>query len=404
MQKNYDIAVVGGGLAGLTLSTLLGQQGWQVVCIDRETVQTQSDQGYDIRTTAISWGSRNLLSHGGIWDDMVKNAEAIKHIVIKDEDSPITLDFECETIDAEAFGWIVDNRDLRATLMRKIDGLETVTHITGQAVQSFEKNTDTVSLNLKNSDILQARLVVGADGRNSLTREIMEIGTWGRDYKQSAIVCLMEHSKPHEGRALEHFVTQGPFAVLPFTDTKNNKHRSAVVWTVEDKDAEKWMNCDDHIFNAALQARCGDLYGDVTLTGGRAAWPLNLKKAYRYTDHRMVLVAEAAHGIHPIAGQGLNMSLRDIAALIDVLKNASDPGDKKLLTCYQKMRMKDNVSMALATDGLNTLFGFDMAPIRAARRLGLHGVAKLPFARKFFMKQAMGAVGSLPGMIKKPAA
>lgn len=404
MQKNYDIAVVGGGLAGLTLSILLGQQGWQVVCIDRQPLAAQTEKTYDIRTTAISWGSKNLLAHAGVWKAMADKAEPIKQIVIKDDDSPITLNFDSASIDAEAFGWIVDNYDLRLELLGVIEGLETVTHITGQAVQQFDNLTDTISIKMENDDFLQARLVIGADGRNSMTREAMGIGTWEKDYKQSAIVCLINHTKPHEGRALEHFLSHGPFAILPFTDTTSNKYRSAVIWTVSTKDANGWVNCDKDIFNAALQERCGDMYGTIDVAGERASWPLNLKKAYGYTSHRMALVAEAAHGIHPIAGQGLNMSLRDIAAIIEILEGATDPGAAELLTRYQKMRMKDNLGMAVATDGLNTLFGIDVAPVRAARRAGLHVVSKLPFAQKFFMKQAMGAVGNLPKLIKNEAA
>jgi 2-octaprenyl-6-methoxyphenol hydroxylase len=214
---------------------------------------------------------------------------------------------------------------------------------------------------------------------------------------------LIEHEKPHNGMALEHFRAQGPFAVLPFTDSSSKTHRSAIVWTVHKNDVKKWLECSDNTFTAALQTRCGDLYGNVRLHGGRAAFPLGLKKAYSYMGQRSVLIAEAAHGIHPIAGQGLNMSFRDIAALTELLDGVSDPGDKDLLSRYEKMRMGDNLGMAIATDGLNHLFGIEFFGMRAARRFGLHAVSKLPFAKKYFMRQAMGAVGHLPALIRDAA-
>ncbi|PCI01028.1 MAG: ubiquinone biosynthesis protein [Alphaproteobacteria bacterium] len=404
MKENtmYDIAIIGGGLAGLSLAILLGKQGWRVACIDRDDIQKQTGASYDIRTTAISYGSRNVLRHAGIWQDMEERAQPIKDILILDEDSPIDLEFKTTDIEAEAFGWIVDNRDLRETLIRHVQGHENITHLTGESATAFDhSDANTVTVTLANKETLSAKLIVGADGRNSFTREFMQIGTWEHDYNQNAIVCLINHEKPHHGVALEHFRSQGPFAVLPFTDDADGNHQSAVVWSVERADSEKWLNCSDDVFNAALQTRCGTRFGNITSIGSRAAWPLTLKKAYSYIGNRMCLVAEAAHGIHPIAGQGLNMSLRDIAALTENLKDTKDPGDASILKAYQANRRGDNFGMAIATDGLNGLFGSDISPIRAMRRFGLHAVSKLPFAKKFFMKQAMGAGGHLPDLVRE---
>ncbi len=395
MKYDYDIAIIGGGLAGLTQAILLGNGGHKVVCIDRETPDIQTDKTYDIRTTAISWGSRNLLKNAGIWDDLESRSECISDILILDEDSPIKLEFNSSDIDAEGFGWIVDNRDLRQTLMNHVAANKNITHITGQSVKDFKNHGDCVSAMLDDDRTITANLVIGADGRNSFTRDWMGIKAFKKDYKQSAIVCLIKHTKPHNGLALEHFRTQGPFAVLPYIN-----NTSAVVWTVETGEAKQWLECTDDVFNAALQTRCGDIYGDVGIQGGRAAWPLNLVKSHSYIADRMVLVAEAAHGMHPIAGQGLNMSLRDIAALTEILDGATDVGDMALLKKYQSTRRVDNIGMVAATDILNELFGNNFFGIRAIRRFGLHAVAKLPFAKKLFMKQAMGAVGHLPELIK----
>jgi 2-octaprenyl-6-methoxyphenol hydroxylase len=403
-MNSYDIALIGGGLAGLSLAILLGQQGWKTVCIDREKIETQSSQTYDIRTTAISWGSRNLLKNAGIWDDIAPKSERISNILIRDEDSPVNLEFNAVDIQAEGFGWIVDNRDLRLTLLKHIQSFDKITHITGQSVMGFEHNTDSVNVILADKSVITTKLVIGADGRQSFTRATMGIKTWSRDYKQTAIVCLVNHTKPHNGLALEHFRSQGPFAVLPYTNDLNGQPRSAVVWTVEGKDANKWMQCDNQIFNTALQERCGDIYGDVSIIGNRGAWPFNLVKAKSYIGQRMVLVAESAHGMHPIAGQGLNMSLRDIAAITQLLKDVKDPGNPEILKKYQSMRRGDNFGMVMATNTLNDLFGMDFFAVRAARRFGLHAVSKLPFAKNFFMRQAMGSVGHLPDLIKEAKA
>lgn len=402
-SSTYDIAITGGGLAGLSLAILLGQQGRQVVCIDREKADTQTDKNYDIRTTAISWGSRNLLINAGIWQDLEQRAEPIQDIVILDEDSPVELVFHNDEIEADAFGWIVDNRDLRQTLMAHVAKNKNITHMTGTGVKGFNTESTSVTVALDNGETLSAALVVGADGRNSVTREAMGIGTWSRDYHQSAVVCLIEHDKPHNGVALEHFRAAGPFAVLPFLDDDQGSHHSAVVWTVPTEEAQGWVQCSEDVFNAAIQTRCEDRYGLIKVKGSRAAWPLSLKKAYSYIAPRMVLVAEAAHGIHPIAGQGLNMSLRDIAALVTCLEGVDDVGDTNILKAYQSQRRADNLGMAVATDGLNGLFGHSLPPIRAARRFGLHAVSRLPFAKKFFMRQAMGALGHLPQLIRDAA-
>lgn len=403
METQYDIAIVGGGLAGLSLAVLLAGQGWTIACIDRENPDIQTGKNYDIRTTAISWGSRNVLRHAGVWPDLEGRAEPIRDILILDEDSPVELEFNAGNVEAEAFGWIVDNRDLRHSLIGHAGRIDKINHLTGRSVTAFALEDKAVAVTLDDGRMIRAALAIGADGRKSFTREAMGIGTWSRDYRQSAIVCLIGHSLPHGGLAIEHFRATGPFAVLPFCDDENGNHRSAVVWTVPEHETGQWLDCSDTVFNAALQSRCGDRFGTVAVQGGRAAWPLSLTKAYSYIGPRMALVAEAAHGIHPIAGQGLNMSLRDIAAMAECLKGATDPGDEKILKAYQRKRRMDNLGMALATDGLNGLFGQSLPPVRAARRFGLFAVSKFPFAKKFFMRQAMGALGHLPHLVRDAA-
>lgn len=387
---NHSIGIIGGGLAGLSLAALLGAQGHDVVCIDADGLAASAAAGYDVRTTAISYGSAQVMEAAGVWQGLSARREAIKTIDILDGDSSHVLNFDAREIDAEAFGWIVDNADLRRALAGRVRALKNVTHMTGVKVKDVTFSSDHATIATDSGKAIKVRLVVGADGRKSVLRDVMGIGTWGRDYRQSAVVCLVAHEKPHHGMAVEHFRPEGPFALLPFTDLPDGTHRSALVWTVHGSDAAQWVTCDEDVFNAALQARSQDRYGAMRVAGQRAAYPLSLAKSYTYTGPRAVLVAEAAHGIHPIAGQGLNMSLRDIAALADILQDAQDPGAPEVLAAFEARRRPDNLAMAFATDQLTMLFSNDFIPVSAVRKLGLRAVARLPFAKRFFMAQAMG--------------
>lgn len=393
-RSAQSVCIIGGGLAGLTMAAMLGQVGMDVVCIDAEPLSRQMSLEFDGRTTAVSFGSRAVLERAGVWSGLSRQSAAITTIDILDGDASGVMTFNAVDVDAEAFGWIVDNADLRRALIRRVQNLPTVKHMTGVSVEDVKLSDEDAEIHLKNGEVISAALIIGADGRKSLLRERMGIGTWGRDYNQTAIVCLVAHEKPHNGLAVEHFRKEGPFALLPFTDLPDGTHRSALVWTVHGPDAKNWVKADDEIFNAALQARAGDRFGKIWATTRREAWPLNLVKAYSYIGLRSVLVAEAAHGMHPIAGQGLNMSLRDLDVLADLLIEAKtegrDLGDMGLLEKYQRQRRLDNIAMCAATDNLTILFSNDFLPLRWLRRAGLGIVKRLPFAMKFFMHQAMG--------------
>lgn len=397
-HSTHHIGIIGGGLAGLTQAALLGQEGFDVVCIDAEPLSRQMSLEFDGRTTAVSFGSRMVLDRAGVWAGLSRAAEAIKTIDILDGDSSSVLTFDSRDVDADAFGWIVDNADLRRALIKRVQDIKSVRHVTGVSVKTVAMQPDAAIITLEDGQQISVDLVIGADGRKSLLRDIMGIGAWGRDYKQTAVVCLVAHEKPHHGLAVEHFRREGPFALLPFTDLPDGTHRSALVWTVHGSHAKQWINCADDVFNAALQARAGDRYGRIWATSRREAWPLNLVKSYTYTGTRSVLVAEAAHGMHPIAGQGLNMSLRDLDALADILMEARlegrDIGDSDVLKTYQRRRRMDNIAMCAATDVLTLLFSNDVSPVAALRRAGLSMVKRLPFAKRFFMHQAMGLTAS----------
>ena len=403
-KQSYDVIVVGGGIAGLSLTALLAAGGGRVLCLDREKVETQLAEKFDGRTTAISYGSRLILQAAGLWEALENEACAIDTIEILDGDSPTLLTFNSREAGGNSFGWIVENRRLRQTLLARVKALKTAEHRAQAAVADFERDEDGVAVILADGKKFHAPLVVGADGRQSFTRESMGIGTRTWPYNQRAIVCVAAHEKPHDNVAVEHFRHEGPFAILPMADDADGQHRSSIVWTEHGPESESALRYNQISFDAALTARFPQRYGRAWQCGQRFSYPLGLTHAHDYIAPRMALVAEAAHAIHPIAGQGLNIGLRDIAVLADLVMTAvrdgKDPGTDDLLQAYQRQRRMDNMAMAGATDTLNRLFSNDIGPVRLARRVGLRAVSRLPFAKQFFMKQAMGAVGILPDLIR----
>ncbi len=389
----HDVIIVGGGLAGLSLTCLLGQRGMDVVCLD---AADQGERPHDLRTTAISFGSRKILEKAGIWQNISQSC-AIEDIQILDGSSPVLLEFLSGEVDGKAFGWIVDNFDLKKAMLKRLRDLKNVVHIASAQVSDFAHQNEYNSIIYNEDQILQARLIVGADGRNSAVRahmvDVFDVRIRQHDYRQRAVICTVEHEHPHQNIAVEHFFAQGPFAVLPMADDKG-QHRSSVVFTEHGAKRDSLMHLSDDEFNAALAARFPARYGDVAMVGRRVSYPLSLVHAAEYIASRMVLVADAAHGIHPIAGQGLNLGFRDLDALDELLGAAfargGDLGDVDLLSAYQRKRRPDNMAMVAMTDALNRLFSNNIIPVRLLRRVGLRAVSRLKPAKDFFMKQAMG--------------
>lgn len=401
----YDAIIIGGGLAGGTMACLLGTRGFNVACIDRDAPVSQTQEQFDGRTTAISWGSRKVLEAAGVWDDLARDACPIRTIDILDGGSPVLLRFASEEVSNRSFGWIMENRMLRAALFRRMEALDTVRHLAPMGVKGFEAGMDSIAVELQNGETLTGMLVIGADGRNSFTREHAGIGMRGWTYHQHAIVCTVEHENPHHHVAVEHFRDQGPFAILPMTDGEKGAHRSSIVWTEHESSRHSAIQYDQDTFDAALTARFPSSYGKVKQTGGRFSYPLGLQSAHRYIAPRVALVADAAHGIHPIAGQGLNLGFRDLAALGHILEDArgkdADIGADVVLRSYECERRFDNMAMAGTTDGLNRLFSNSLPPLPLVRKAGLAMVARVPAAKRFFMHQAMGAAGLLPDLIRE---
>ncbi|TNE29527.1 MAG: hypothetical protein EP349_06355 [Alphaproteobacteria bacterium] len=393
-----EILVAGGGPSGLTMALLLANAGLDVVCVDQAQKSEQLKESFDGRTTAISAASKNVLAAAGVWDALEKDACPILDIRVADTDSPHFLHFASDESDKGAFGWILENRVLRKALFEAVES-SPLTHLQPAKIEEFSYINDGqgIAASLSTGQVIDTQLLIGADGRKSAAREWAGIGTVGWSYKQEAIVCCAAHELDHENVAVEHFMPSGPFAILPMMDTEKGKHCSSIVWTEHGGDAKRYLDMSKKDFDAALQARFGDQLGKVKHLGTPMVYPLSLMHAKRYTAPRLALIGEAAHAIHPIAGQGLNLSMRDIALLaemvVDRRRVGLDIGAETMLRTYQRLRKKDNLLMAAMTDGLNRLFSNNIPPVRFLRTRGMSVVNRLPPLKRFFAGQAMGFGG-----------
>jgi 2-octaprenyl-6-methoxyphenol hydroxylase len=389
-----DVIITGGGLAGLSMACILGHAGFTVTCIDREDPEKTLSADFDGRTTAISSGSSAVLQRTGIWEKILPKGCPIKDIHITDNGSPLLLQFLADDVHADAFGWIFENITLRKSLIEEVRGLKNITHLAPCTMTHYTANEKSVDVHLENGETITAPLLIGADGRPSATRKMAGIPSKSWSYHQRAVICNVLHENPHNNVAVEDFRDEGPFAVLPMADTEDGKHRSGIVWTEHGAEEDSALHWDADTFNKGLQERFPDWYGTVEACTKPQSYPLSLIHARSYIAPRMALIADAAHGIHPIAGQGLNLGYRDIDELADLLIAAKAAGDDlggdALLRTYQKKRKLDNTIMAVTTDLLVRLFSNKITPLRIARKIGLKAVQKIGPARKFFMRQAMG--------------
>jgi len=398
------VLIIGGGLSGLTLAATLGEAGVDVVCIDRDPPVNQLTQKYDGRTTAISYASHKVLQTAGAWEKMLPDCEPILDIRVADGNSPLYLHFASEEDGGRnPFGWIMENRLMRHVLFENVKRLKKhVRHLAPAEIAKFIREKESVGVVLKDGTKITAPLMIGADGRTSATRDWLGIGIRKTDYKQSAIVCNVAHEQDHENVAVEHFLPAGPFAVLPMTKNPQGEHRSSIVWTEHGGDAEKILKLSPEDFDARLLKLFGPHLGAVHHASKPMAYPLGLLHADTYIGARVALMAEAAHVIHPIAGQGLNLSMRDVAVLTELivehLQLGLDIGSGVLLKSYEAARRSDTLLMAGVTDILNRLFSNNLQTIRLTRDLGLGIVEKFPILKRYFARQAMG----LSGMNKAP--
>ena len=405
-----DVLVSGGGLAGGTLSLALAQNGFRVATVDRENPADWTDRGFDGRSSAIALSSQRVLESVGIWDVIAAETVPIQDIRVADGHSPLYLHYDHQDLAksgerAEPFGYMVENRSIRKALNVLVPQTPNLTYYAPNEMSALERTPQGAFATLQDGTRIKAALVAVCEGRNSPTRDGAGIKITKWDYQQAGIVCTVEHERSHNFCAQEHFLPSGPFAILPLPGTAEKPGcRSSIVWTER---ADLWpimMELDDETFLEELELRFGDFLGELKVVGPRFAYPLSLQYAERYTDPRLVLVADTAHGMHPIAGQGLNMGLRDVAALAEVLVEArragQDIGSLTALEGYERWRRFDNALMLAVTDVLVRLFSNGIEPVQLARDLGMATVNELPDVKRFFMRHAMGTVGELPKMMR----
>ena len=390
-----DVLIAGGGYVGLSLAVAVKKAAphLQVTLIDGAPEHAWKK---DERASAIIAAASQMLDVLGLWSEIEPEAEPIKRMVITDSNTadpvrPVFLTFEDEAVEGRPFAHMVPNLALVGAL-RKAAGELGVEIRQSTVAKDFRSGDHAVSLTLSNDDVLDARLLVACDGVRSKLRDAAGIKTVDFDYGQSGIVTTVEHERPHEGTAEEHFLPAGPFATLPL---RNN--RSSLVWTERTRDADRLIASDDLVFEEELERRFGHKLGALKVVGGRRAFPLGLTLARDFIAPRFALAGDAAHGIHPISGQGLNLGFKDVAALAETIVDADrlglDIGSLAVLERYQSWRRFDTFRMGVTTDVLNRLFSNDITPIRALRDFGLGIVDRLPSVKSFFIRQASGLGG-----------
>ena len=400
-----EVVIGGAGFAGLALAIALRQalgDAFTVVAIDPALAHAQSK---DPRASAIAAAARRLFEAIEVWDAVAANAQPILNMVVTDsklDDAvrPTFLTFGGEVEEGEPFAHMVENRHLVDALVEKAKALGV--DLRAGAVASFENTGNAIEVALADDEIIPARLLVGADGANSKIRDQAGIATHGWNYDQSAIVTTVGHEREHNGRADEHFLPAGPFAILPLTGK-----RCSIVWTESADEAARIVALPDDEFHAELEKRFGLQLGDIKVIGPRRAFPLGLFTARTFIGERLALIGDAAHIIHPIAGQGLNMGLRDVAALAEAIADAArlglDPGGPDVLERYQRWRRFDTMTMGVATDGLNRLFSNHSDVLRLARDIGLGLVERMPGLKRVFIREAAGFTGDVPKLLKGEA-
>ncbi len=394
-----DVLIVGGGPVGGSLACALASAGISSVVVDRAPAEELLAPSFDGRATAVAQGPKKMLKQIGVWRTLGTNVTPIKDIRVADGQSRLFLHYDHEDVGEDALGYMVENRRLRHAVLTAAKAFPAVTYIAPSEIDALERTERAVTASLISGDLLTASLVVGADGRNSFVRDHAGLALTQWPYHQSGIVCTVEHEKPHYNIAHEHFYPAGPFAILPLTG-----NRSSIVWTESEADAAGLVALAEADFISELAQRAGDFMGALEVVGPRWSYPLSLQYTRTSTAPRLALAGDSAHGIHPIAGQGLNMGLRDVAALAEVLADARrlglDIGSSQVLQKYDQWRRFDNTIMLASTDGLNRLFSNDIAPLRIARDLGLAAVNHVGPLKKFLMRQAMGLTGTLPRLLR----
>ena len=396
-----DVIIFGGGLVGLALASALDSSGLSVIIVDPADPAPRSESAFDGRTSAVSSSSMRMLTTIGVAGHLAEPGCPIWRIAVADGLAPGALHFDPD--DQEPLGFMHENRHLRTALQARAEAGKNIWLLWKSRVAHVDRGSTGVVVSLEDGRKLQAPLLVAADGRNSRTREVAGINVARWKYDHQAIVSVLGHEKPHEHVAYEIFYPTGPFALLPMNDDKAT-HRSAIVWSVPEEDAAGWLSLSDEDFAAEAEAAMGGFLGKIAMLAPRSSFPLGFHHAAQMTAERLALIGDAAHAIHPIAGQGLNLGFRDVAALAEVLVEGArlglDLGDKQLLDRYQRWRSLDALSVAFATDTLTRIYGVPGRTASAMRRFGMGLVGRISPLRNRLMSEARGTSGDLPLLLR----
>lgn len=407
----HDVIIAGAGLAGASFALAAAQGGLKVAVVDPQPFSAQMAPSFDGRSTAIAWSTFRMLETLGLGEALRPHACRMDHILVTDgrrpgaaskAASPAYLRFDAEEIGdgngGEPLGYMVENRRIRVALAEAV-GRSDIEVRAPARVLSVESGPGAAVVTLDDGSVLKAPVVVGAEGRGSTVRRAAGIGTAGWKYEQSGVVATVRLGRDHGNVAHEYFLPGGPFAILPLTE-----QRASLVWTEPTRRAEALRTASDAAFHAHLMRRFGEFLDGATPEGPRFVYPLSLELADKLTGPRTALIGDAAHGVHPVAGQGLNMGLKDAAALAEVLIEAmrlgEDLGSDLVLERYARWRRFDNVVLAAGFDAFVRLFSNDIAPVRLARDLGMAAVNRIGPLRRAFMREAGGATGDLPKLLK----
>ena len=402
MKIYSDLIIVGGGLNGPALALAAAQGGLSSTVIDALPVGDRKARGFDGRSYALALTSQRLLSAIGLWDGLADNAQPMLEIKVTDGragegPSPFFLHFDHAEIEEGPMGYLVEDRYLRRAFLDAMEAEPLIT-LRHQERVVAQDTSDGASVTLASGEVLKGRVLIGSDGRRSGTAERAKIKRTGWGYGQTALVCAIEHEKPHGGIAHQFFMPSGPLAILPLTG-----NRSSIVWSETEDNAKRINALEDADYLNALRPAFGDFLGEIKLAGTRFTYPLNLTIANSFIGARLALIGDAAHGVHPIAGQGLNAGLRDVAALAEVMimavRRGEDIASPLVLERYQQWRRFDTATLAVATDTFNRLFSNDNPILRMGRDLGMGLINSVPSLRRNFMREAAGLTGDLPKLM-----
>ena len=397
-----DVIILGGGLVGLALASALDSSGLSAILVDPADPDERRGLSFDGRTSAVSSSSMRMLRATGVADHLPQAGCPILSIRVADGLEPGGLQFEPGP-DDEPLGWMHENRHLREALRARAEAGRNLWLLWKSRIAATERGDHGAVVSLEDGRKLFAPLLIGADGRNSPSREDARIPMARWRYDNAAIVSTLRHQRPHDNIAYEIFYPAGPFALLPMTDDEEG-HRSAIVWSVRRDDAPGLMSLSDENFAAEARVAMGGFLGSVALAAPRSTYPLGFHHAAQITAQRLALVGDAAHAIHPIAGQGLNLGFRDAAALAQVLVEGArlglDLGDRQLLDRYQRWRAVDSLSVSMATDSLTRIYGVPGRTASAVRRFGMGLIDRISPIKNRMMSEARGTSGELPLLLR----